>query len=867
MKKLYRNICALLTFGFLTASTAMAQSDLVLTGLYDGPLSGGTPKGVEIYVLNNIADLSIYGLGSANNGGGTDGEEFTFPAVSATAGSFIYVTSDSLQFLSFFGFSPDWESGSMLINGDDAIELFMNGSVADVFGDINVDGTGQPWEYLDGWASRVSCTGPDDSTFVLANWTFSGINQLEGGATNATCTSPMPVGAYAPCGSSLSVQFSQATQSYNENATTITVEVSIANPDANPTTVEAHLNVGASTAVNTVDYMVTTPQTLTFPGNSSTPQSFAFILTDDALPEGNEIIVFDLMNPTNGAILGTDSVQVITIVDNDIPVLSFNGTSTTVAENVGSVTLTIDIANPAASATTVDVSLNAGASSATDGPDFTFGATQTVTFPGGSSASQTVVIPIIDDGTTEPTEDFVIELSNPGPLAALGPDSAYTVTITDDDLVYYDIGDVTGIDGNGVADSTGVVCGLRGVVYGVNMRSSGLQFTIIDPTDGIGVISFTADYGYTVTEGDSIEVRGTIGQFNGLTQMTLDTVIPLTTNNNLKPATVVTVLDETTESDLVRINGVWLTDPLQWTNTGGGFNVDVTDGNSTWTVRIDAETDVFGMPAPTGMLDVCGIGGQFDSSSPFDDGYQLLPRYDDDIKIIVDLGPDQVVCGDVVLDAGHQGLTYFWSTNESTQTITASTSGTYIVIVQYGSYSTSDTIQLTIDTQPVANFSAPDSGCVFLAPVVFTDNSTDALSWDWDFGNGNTSTTQNPTHTYTTAGTFTVTLVVTNGNCTDTMTHTIVISVCPGMEEFGAGEVAVYPTLADEFVNVQLNLGAAQDIVLSLTDLSGRIVQTEALGTISTGTHQLQLDALSGGIYFLNVAGEEARSTYRIVVR
>ena len=49
------------------------QAQLVLTAVYDGPLNGGHPKGIEIYVSQDIADLSIYGLGSANNGGGRIG--------------------------------------------------------------------------------------------------------------------------------------------------------------------------------------------------------------------------------------------------------------------------------------------------------------------------------------------------------------------------------------------------------------------------------------------------------------------------------------------------------------------------------------------------------------------------------------------------------------------------------------------------------------------------------------------------------------------------------------------------------------------------------------------------------------------------
>ena len=179
------------------ASAQVATGDLVITGVVDGPLSGGLPKAVELYAVNDIADLSIYGIGSANNGGGSDGEEFTFPVVAATAGDFIYVASESPSFTSFFGFAPDYTSGATNINGDDAIELFMSGGVVDVFGEINVDGTGQPWEHLDGWAYRADGTGQDGSTFTLANWSFSGPNALDGETTNGTAATPFPIGTYS----------------------------------------------------------------------------------------------------------------------------------------------------------------------------------------------------------------------------------------------------------------------------------------------------------------------------------------------------------------------------------------------------------------------------------------------------------------------------------------------------------------------------------------------------------------------------------------------------------------------------------------------------------------------------------------------
>jgi hypothetical protein len=173
-------------------------NSLVIIGVYDGPNSGGTPKGVELYALADIADLSLYGISSVTNGAGSNGStvEFTFPADALTAGQSIFVSSEATEFSNFFGFAPDYTTGVVGINGDDAIELYENGVIIDTFGDVNADGTGTAWDYLDGWAYRVSNTGPDGTTFVIGNWTFSGINQLEGATTNAGCTVPYPLGQY-----------------------------------------------------------------------------------------------------------------------------------------------------------------------------------------------------------------------------------------------------------------------------------------------------------------------------------------------------------------------------------------------------------------------------------------------------------------------------------------------------------------------------------------------------------------------------------------------------------------------------------------------------------------------------------------------
>lgn len=195
----------------------------------------------------------------------------------------------------------------------------------------------------------------------------------------------------------------------------------------------------------------------------------------------------------------------------------------------------------------------------------------------------------------------------------------------------YDIGLVTTSDADGVCDSIGTVCQLEGVVYGIDFRGgNGVQFVMRDATGGIVVFSTSANY-YTVTEGDQIIVRGTIGQFNGLNQINPDTILFVSAGNTLEDPELVTELNESTEAKLVRINQVWLVSPAQWTNSGAGFNIDLTDGTNAYSMRIDNDCNIFGTPAPVDTFDVIGLGYQFDNSLPYTSGYQFYPRYQQDI--------------------------------------------------------------------------------------------------------------------------------------------------------------------------------------------------------------------------------------------
>jgi len=313
------------------------------------------------------------------------------------------------------------------------------------------------------------------------------------------------------------------------------------------------------------------------------------------------------------------------------PFLNFASGTLDVEENAGTLNIGVGLSNSNGTAVDVDVTYLGG--TATNVDDFMHTLPTTLSFSGAMDESMTFSIDIVDDADVEGAETIILALANATGGAVTDVDTlTITIGASDAGIPTYPIGDINNVDLVGVADSIGVECKIVGTVYGVNLRPGGLQFTMHDGTGGIGVFNGTGDLGYTVQEGDEIRMIGSISQFSGLTQMNPDSIVFISAGNPLNDPIVITVQGESDESELVRLECVSLDDPSQWSPGGAGFNVDVSNANGSYVLRIDADVDLFNAPAPTGLFTVTGIGGQFDNSSPFDSGYQILPRYVADIN-------------------------------------------------------------------------------------------------------------------------------------------------------------------------------------------------------------------------------------------
>lgn len=133
---------------------------------------------------------------------------------------------------------------------------------------------------------------------------------------------------------------------------------------------------------------------------------------------GDEDLAIDNLSLTGNAGAATTTV-------------AFSGSSASVSEGAGSYDLTLSIANEdGATATQCEVALTTG--SATDINNYT---TQTVTFPAGSGADQTVTITITDDAVYEGDETLTFEIQNVsgGNSAATTSPSSFNLTLEEND--------------------------------------------------------------------------------------------------------------------------------------------------------------------------------------------------------------------------------------------------------------------------------------------------------------------------------------------------------------------------------------------------------------------------------------------------
>jgi hypothetical protein len=184
-------------------------------------------------------------------------------------------------------------------------------------------------------------------------------------------------------------------------------------------------------------------------------------------------------------------------------------------------------------------------------------------------------------------------------------------------------------------------------------------------------------------------------------------------------------------------------------NSGQGTtSINVTFGTSSGNVAVTADNS-------------CG------SSAPTNFAITVNPLP------VVTLGSDITQCGGTAnLDAQNAGSTYLWNDNSTTQTLTASSSGTYSVVVTTSNGCTgTDAIDVTIHAVPTVSLGSDSAQC---GGTILLDAQNLGSTYLWN----DNSTAQ--TLTVSSSGTYSVTITDANG-CTATDAVTITINTIPAV--------------------------------------------------------------------------------------
>jgi len=198
LNNLGKRLCVATVLLFAVNARAGTMEDcLIISEVVDGDRAGGNPKFVEITNTSNTDYTFANGGIILQSNAATDLDiDVDLSGVTILAGQSYVIQSTAndgqAQFEAAYGFAADLYTPAFFSNGDDRYILAKDddtpgaGGVStladllDIHGEIDVDGSGTAWEYLDSYAYRLPAFNEgNDGSFVLAEWFHGGNGALD----------------------------------------------------------------------------------------------------------------------------------------------------------------------------------------------------------------------------------------------------------------------------------------------------------------------------------------------------------------------------------------------------------------------------------------------------------------------------------------------------------------------------------------------------------------------------------------------------------------------------------------------------------------------------------------------------------------
>lgn len=259
-------------------------------------------------------------------------------------------------------------------------------------------------------------------------------------------------------------------------------------------------------------------------------------------------------------------------------------------------------------------------------------------------------------------------------------------------------------------------------------------------------------------------------------------------------------------------------------------------------------TDASGIFSPT----VAGVG-TFDLALAFTasgcTGHDTIKATVNALPI-VSAGSDVNICeGQNTTLNATGGVSYSWqptstlsAPNAATTMAAPTANTTYSVIAtDANSCTASDEVTITINPNPVANFSI--NGSCATQPIAIINNSTPTTAtFNWIFGDGGNVSSTQPTHAFSNPGTYNITLIATLGNCYDTASQTVVIKPFPQANFTASPLLVVQEEEAVDFENHSAN---ANSYSWNFGDGGTSVESNPSYTYKDTGTFSIMLVAIA----------------------
>jgi PKD repeat protein len=232
---------------------------------------------------------------------------------------------------------------------------------------------------------------------------------------------------------------------------------------------------------------------------------------------------------------------------------------------------------------------------------------------------------------------------------------------------------------------------------------------------------------------------------------------------------------------------------------------------------------------------------------------------------LVENGPTALCNGEQLILSVPTGFTGVnWSNAATSNSITVTAPGSFSATATSasGCASTSNTVEVTSGSAPVASFTAEQ---INNFNTIFTNTSNGGSTYFWNFGNGNTSTGQNATFNFNIEGNYTVSLIVTNACGSDTVTQQVAIIKLSINQIATQINLTVSPNPTQGEILISADLPGAEIIKTLIVNTLGQIVMTENWNYFPGSKYLVDVNRLAVGNYVLLLETSKGRAAKTII--